>query len=176
MEPLEHPRRDISHRLTIGEKQLFVLDGLFSAQDITSLHDFLERLPYRLNDKEKWSFVGAPTTRAMVTVPVAGKPMRFDITNEIRAACEILVPPVSETMLELLSRVEPEFQEKVRHNITLAGGGSQIFGLGEVLEHALADVGGGRVQTVNDAVFAGADGSLTLALDAMDADWENLVT
>ncbi len=38
--------------------------------------------------KEKWSFVGAPTTRAMVTVPVAGKPTRLDITNEIRTACE----------------------------------------------------------------------------------------
>src|SRR6266566_5159963 len=78
--------------------------------------------------KEKWSFVGAPTTRAMVTVPIAGKPTRLDITNEICAACESLVPPVSETMLELVSRVEPEYQEKVRHNITLAGGGSQILG------------------------------------------------
>ena len=75
----------------------------------------------------------------MVTVPVAGKPTRLDITNEIRAACESLVPPVSETMLELVSRVEPEYQEKVRHNITLAGGGSQIFGLG-----AGAGTGAGR--------------------------------
>ena len=42
--------------------------------------------------KEQWSFVGAPTARAMVTVPVAGKPTRLDITNEIRGACESLVP------------------------------------------------------------------------------------
>jgi len=126
--------------------------------------------------KEKWSFVGAPTTRAMVIVPVAGKPTRLDITNEIRTACESLVPPVSETMLELVSRVEPEYQEKVRNNITLAGGGSQIFGLGQALEHALADMGGGRVQTVNDVIFVGADGGLALALDAVDADWEKLVT
>ena len=125
--------------------------------------------------KEKWSFVGASSTRAMVTVPIAGKPTRLDITNEIRAACESLVPPVSETMLELVSRVEPEFQEKVRHNITLAGGGSQIVGLGQALEHALAEVGGGRVQTVHDVVFAGADGGLALALDAGDADWDKLV-
>src|SRR5919204_379727 len=45
--------------------------------------------------KEKWSFVGAPTTRAMITVPVAGKPTRLDITNEIRIACESVVPPVA---------------------------------------------------------------------------------
>ncbi len=126
--------------------------------------------------KEKWSFVGAPTSPAMVTVPVAGKPTRLDITNEIRAACESLVPPVSETMLELVSRVEPEYQEKVRHNITLAGGGSQIFGLGKTLEQALVEVGGGRVQMVSDVVFSGAAGGLTLALDAVDADWEKLVT
>src|SRR5919197_1813434 len=126
--------------------------------------------------KEKWSFVGAPTSRAMVTVPVAGKPTRLDITSEIRAACESLVPPVAETMLELVSRVEPEYQEKVRHNITLAGGGSQIFGLDQALEQALIDVGGGRVQVVSDVVFAGADGGLALALDAADADWEKLVT
>ena len=89
-------------------------------------------------------FRWGPTSRAMVTVPVAGKPTRLDITNEIRAACESLVPPVSETMLELVSRVEPEYQEKVRYNITLAGGGSQIFGLGETLEQALVEMGGGR--------------------------------
>jgi len=52
--------------------------------------------------KEQWSFVGAPASRAMVTVPVAGKPTQLDITDEIRAACESLVPPVSETMLELV--------------------------------------------------------------------------
>ena len=96
--------------------------------------------------------------------------------NEIRAACESLVAPVSETMLELVSRVEPEYQELVRHNITLAGGGSQIFGLGEALEQALVEMGGGRVQMVSDVVFAGADGGLALALDAVDADWEQLVT
>src|SRR2546425_13182317 len=81
--------------------------------------------------KEQWSFVGAPASRAMVTVPVAGKPTQLDITDEIRAVCESLVPPGSETMLELVSRVEPEYQVKVRHHITLAGGGSQIFGRSE---------------------------------------------
>jgi len=37
-------------------------------------------------------------------------------------------------------------------------------------------MGGGRVQMVSDVVFAGADGGLALALDAVDADWEQLVT
>jgi len=36
-------------------------------------------------------------------------------------------------------------------------------------------VGGGKVQMVSDVVFAGADGGLALALDAVDTDWEKLV-
>jgi rod shape-determining protein MreB len=124
----------------------------------------------------KWSFVGEPMTRVLVTIPVAGKPTRLDITNEMRAACEILLPPMTETMLDLLSRVEPDYQEKVRHNIILAGGGSLISELAPALQQALVDVGGGQVQTVPDAVFAGSDGGLALAMDAGDADWEKLFT
>jgi SM-20-related protein len=42
----------VSRRLTIGQRQLLVLDGLFPAKDIVSLHEFLTRLPYRLNDSD----------------------------------------------------------------------------------------------------------------------------
>jgi rod shape-determining protein MreB len=126
--------------------------------------------------KEKWSFVGEPKTRVMVTAPVAGKPTPLDITEQMRSACESLLPPVSETMLDLLSRVEPEYQEKVRNNIILSGGSSLIPGLAESLQERLADVGGGKVRTVEDPVFAGSNGGLALALDADEADWEKLST
>jgi rod shape-determining protein MreB len=126
--------------------------------------------------KEKWSFVGEPQQQVMVTVPVGGKPTPLDITEHLRSACESLLPPITETMLDLLSRVEPEFQEKVRHNIILAGGSSLIPGLAEHLQTRLADVGGGRVRRVEDPVFAGSNGGLALALDAEDGDWEQLAT
>ena len=42
----------VSRRLTIGQKQLLVLDGLFPPKDIVSLHGFLRQLPYRLNDTD----------------------------------------------------------------------------------------------------------------------------
>jgi rod shape-determining protein MreB and related proteins len=126
--------------------------------------------------KEKWSFVGTPTARVIVTVPVAGKPTRLDITQEMRAACELLVPPITEAMLALLSSVEPEYQERVRHNVILAGGGSLIADLSDTFQRALSDMGGGRVQTVPDPIFAGSDGGLAIALDAADADWERLAT
>ncbi len=76
--------------------------------------------------KEKHSFVGEPKPKVMVTAPVNGKPTQLDITNEMRAACEGLMPPVVETMLDLLSRVEPEYQERVRNNVVLSGGSGLI--------------------------------------------------
>ncbi len=126
--------------------------------------------------KEQWSFVGTPKKRVKVTVPVDGKPTQLDITDEMHSACESLIPPVAETMLDLLARVEPEFQEKVRQNILLAGGGSLIYGLRERLEQVLSEVGGGQVRVVPDPTFAGSEGALAIALDALDADWEKLAT
>src|SRR5437867_4076934 len=124
--------------------------------------------------KEKYSFVGPPAQRAVVTAPVKGVPTELDITNEIKAACETILPAVVETMLDLLSRVEPEFQERVRANIILSGGGGLIRNLPEALEGALEQVGGGRVKYMEDPVFVGSDGGLALALDAPDSDWEKL--
>jgi rod shape-determining protein MreB len=124
--------------------------------------------------KEKFSFVGESSQRAMVSAPVKGVPTELDITSEIKAACETILPPVIETMVDLLSRVEPEFQEKVRDNIILSGGGGLIRGLPQALEKALEQVGGGRVKYMEDPVFVGSDGGLALALDAPDSDWEKL--
>ncbi|HKB81107.1 MAG TPA: rod shape-determining protein [Thermoanaerobaculia bacterium] len=124
--------------------------------------------------KEKYSFVGEAPQRAIVTAPVKGVPTELDITKEIRTACETILPPVVETMLDLLSRVEPEFQERVRNNIILSGGGGLIRNLPRALEDALRQVGGGKVTYMEDPVFVGSDGGLALALDAPDSDWERL--
>lgn len=124
--------------------------------------------------KEKGSFVGEPTKPVSVKVPVHGKPTDLDITAEMRRACESLLGPISETMLDLVSRVEPEYQEDVRKNVILAGGGSQISGLAEALEGVLDELGGGRVRAVDDPVFAGSNGGLAIALDAPETDWESL--
>jgi len=126
--------------------------------------------------KEKWSFVGEPKDRVMVTAPIGGKPTQLDITEEMRAACETLLPPVVETMFDLLSRVEPEYQDRVRQNIILSGGGGLVRGLGPALESALAEVGGGKVKVVKDPVFVGSDGGLAIALDAPESDWEKLAS
>jgi rod shape-determining protein MreB len=124
--------------------------------------------------KENFSFVGNAPHRAIVTAPVKGVPTEIDITSEMKSACETVVAPIVETMLDLLARVEPEFQEKVRNNIILSGGGGLIRGLAEALEEALKQVGGGKVTYMSDPVFIGSDGGLALANDAPDGDWEKL--
>ena len=40
----------------------------------------------------------------------------------MRAACESILPPICETLQDILSKVEPDFQDKVRNNVILAGG------------------------------------------------------
>ena len=124
--------------------------------------------------KEDGSFVGEPKNPVVVTAPVNGRPTQLDITQEMRQACEGILPPLVESMLDLLSRVQPEFQEKVRHNIVLSGGTALIRGLGARLEQELAAVGGGKVKVVKDPVFVGSDGGLAIAQDAPDSDWEKL--
>jgi rod shape-determining protein MreB len=124
--------------------------------------------------KEKWSFVGEPKSPVVVTVQKGAKATPIDITIEMRRACEHIIPPVIETMVDLLARVDPEYQERVRHNVILAGGGSQIPGLAAALEKAMEDVGGGKVRAVDDPTFVGANGSLAIALDSSDTDWDQL--
>jgi rod shape-determining protein MreB len=124
--------------------------------------------------KERWGFIGEPRGRVTVTAPVKGKATELDITDEMRAACESIVSPISETMADLLARVEPEYQDKVRNNVILAGGSSALAGLAPALERALAELGGGRVSVVKDPIFAGSDGGLAIARDATSADWERL--
>jgi len=126
--------------------------------------------------KEQHSFVGDPKGPVKVSVPVSGRPTEIDITEPMRQACEALLPPLVETMFDLLSRVDPEYQERVRNHIVLAGGTGMIRGIDKVLEHELEQLGGGKVRRVSDPVFAGSDGGLSIALEAPDADWDRLST
>ena len=106
--------------------------------------------------------------------PGEGQTDELDITDEMRAACESIVPPICETMMDLLARVEPEYQHKVRNNVILAGGSALIPGLPDVVDRALSELGGGRSTVVKDPIFAGSDGGLAIARDATSADWDKL--
>ena len=131
--------------------------------------------PHMARDwKERFSFVGAATEMVRVTAPVEGRPTQLDITEQMRTACEGLLPALTETMLDLISRVEPEYQERVRDNVILSGGTGLIRGFGVALQSALDEIGGGRVRVVADPFHVGSDGGLALALDAPASEWERL--
>jgi len=121
--------------------------------------------------KEKHSSVSTYMDPAIVVMPVAGRPQKFDITEQVYKACYTLVPPTVAALQELLATYDPEFQVQMRSNILLGGGGSVIKGLGLAIEKALDEYGGGHVTTVEDAQNAGAIGALKFAIDMPEEFW-----
>jgi rod shape-determining protein MreB and related proteins len=124
--------------------------------------------------KEKHSFVGELNERVEVVLPVNGKPVTHDITAEVRRACESIMPAIIETAQSMIARFDAEFQSRVKDNIVVAGGGSQIRGITEYIVRGLKELGKCRVITVQDPLFAGSDGGLKLATDMPEKYWEKL--
>jgi rod shape-determining protein MreB and related proteins len=124
--------------------------------------------------KEQYSFVGTPPAQIMVEMPVDGKPMLHDITDEMKRACESILPAFVEATTQMIARFDPEFQAKIRKNIVLAGGGSLIAGIREYFQIALKEYGTSTVTCVSDPLFAGSDGALKLAQEMPAPYWEKL--
>ncbi|MBI4823278.1 MAG: rod shape-determining protein [Nitrospirae bacterium] len=125
--------------------------------------------------KEKHSFVGNATSIVQVELPVEGKPIMHDITNELKRACESILPPIIETVSLMVARFDPEFQAKIKNNIIIAGGGSQIRSINQSLEVSLKGIFGEcKVICVEDPMYAGSNGALKLAMDMPTKYWEQL--
>ena len=122
--------------------------------------------------KEKFSSVSSNMDRAVVEMPVAGKPQKFDVTELIYKACYTLVGPTVANLQSLISTYDPEFQAQMRNNILLGGGGCVIKGLGLAIEKALEEYGGGHVTTVEEPQYAGSNGALKFALDMPAEFWK----
>ncbi|NOZ54557.1 MAG: hypothetical protein GXP08_15730 [Gammaproteobacteria bacterium] len=125
--------------------------------------------------KEEHSYIGKTKGKIEVEIPVGGKIMVHDITEEMGRACESILPAVLEHTMELIARFDPEYQGLVRQNIILAGGGSQIKGLDKAIEASLKEDGLCKVSVVDDPIFASADGALALAKDMPDDYWQNML-
>ncbi len=121
--------------------------------------------------KEQYAFVSSNKEVIAVDFQVDGKPSTYDLTNELREACESVLPDLIETAKELIVGFDPEFQNELRQNILLAGGGSQIRGLAEEVRSNLSEFGPCRVTIVDDPIYAGALGALKLAQDMPESEW-----
>ena len=126
--------------------------------------------------KEEYSFVGnsEPDQPIIVDFSIEGKAMSLDITDCIRDACEIIVDPIASGIRELISGSNPEYHDAFRRNMILAGGGSGIHGLGDMIEERLADLGDGEVLTVEEPLELGAMGGLRLSMEVPEDMWKNL--
>jgi rod shape-determining protein MreB len=134
--------------------------------------DFSLNMVRRL--KEKHGFVGESKRRIKIEAPVDGIFRQFDITEEMRRACESTMPAIVETVIDLIASFDPEFQESVRKNIIVAGGGSQVSGLDTYLAEATKEFGSCTFTCINDPLYAGADGALQLATDMPEEFLEKL--
>jgi rod shape-determining protein MreB len=124
--------------------------------------------------KEKYGFVHDVNEKAVVTLPVEGKPKQFDVTAPLREACRTIVAPIVQGLRELVARLDPELQQRMLANIVLGGGGSQLRGLDRMIEEGLKEYGPAKAKRVGDAVYAGAVGALKLAMSLPADCWEKL--
>ncbi len=122
--------------------------------------------------KEQYSFVGESNEEYIVDVPVDSSILKLSITTEIKNACESILPDIINGISKLISTYDPDFQEALRSNIWLAGGGSLIRNLDNKLEEELELIDGGSVFCDKDPVFGGADGALKLAMDMPAEFWK----
>jgi len=125
--------------------------------------------------KEQYGYVSDTKDKIEVLLPVKGKPTPHDITDIMREACSILIAPIVQGIHQLVSTFNPEYQESLRNNILLSGGGGLMRGLNKRIEEEMATiVGSGKVVIVEEPLYAGAVGALQLAQD-MPADyWQQL--
>jgi rod shape-determining protein MreB len=125
--------------------------------------------------KERFSSVADEADKVVVDLPVNGKPTPFDLTNALRAACQSIVGPMVEGLSKLVSTFDPEFQDRLKNRVLLAGGGSQIKGLDVAIEREMVNrLGGGKVMRCEEPMYGGAGGALKVAHDMPAEFWEKL--
>jgi rod shape-determining protein MreB len=125
--------------------------------------------------KERYAFVGDIAERVVVELPVNGKPTPFDLTDQLREACSILIEPIVEGIEKLISSFDPEFQTRLKNRVLLAGGGSMIRNLDTQIEKAMRErLGSGRVVRIEEPIYGGANGALKIAHDMPEEYWEKL--
>lgn len=125
--------------------------------------------------KERYSSVADEMEPAVAELPVAGKPQTFNLTDELRAACRAMVPPIVDGLGQLISTFDPEFQDRLKDRVLLAGGGSQIRSLDTAIQAEMRRIlGGGKVMRIEEPIYGGANGALKIAHDMPEDYWEKL--
>ncbi|MGK5094575.1 MamK family actin-like protein [Deltaproteobacteria bacterium TL4] len=124
--------------------------------------------------KEQNSFVGEIKEPIMIEFRANGKPKQYDVSKEIKDACETLVLPIIEQIEYLLMRFDPDDQAEALRHIYLAGNGSRIRGMDAAIVEALQEYGEINVMCVDDPDYACCKGALGIAMDLPVAHWNQI--
>lgn len=124
--------------------------------------------------KEKYGYVSDLSEPIKVTLTMQGIPAEYDITEIVGRACLQLTQPISLAIQQLVGSFDPDFQEQLRNNVIVAGGGSRLKGIDRAIEKSLQAYGGGQAICVDDAEFCGSIGALKMCSDMPDEYWEQL--
>ncbi|MBN1348045.1 rod shape-determining protein [candidate division KSB1 bacterium] len=124
--------------------------------------------------KEEYSFVLEPEKPAVIELTIEGKPVRVDITKNIKESCESIVPEIVACVKTIIASFDPEFQPELKQNIILAGGGSSIRNIDKMFTRELRSLGAVQVHRVEEPFMAGSKGALSLARDLTDDYWRAL--
>lgn len=171
----------VMHGTMPGERELRSLLTAGNAID-RQLYELLrERIPeasltleMARQFKETYGFVGPNDHPIKVRLPVAGRLVTYDIAAELERACTHIVPPIVETLIDLIAAADPEYQESLRHNILLAGGGSQLRGLAAALTREMERFEPCSFRCVPEPIRAGARGALALIRDIPESFFSQL--
>lgn len=112
--------------------------------------------------KENFAYVGLPDVQCKVEVPLENSSEETSISEELRFACESVIPDVVCGLTKMISDAEPEFREALRNNIYVCGGCSKIKNIGNFIESELKELGGGKVFLPDDPDLAVAEGARKL--------------
>lgn len=168
----------------VGSTVVGALVGRLSAENINN-RDEIERQQAELNrlaaenqalaaHVKTLQVVFSQSEPVIVTLTRKGILDKYDLTQILHTACSKLIPPISKAIQELVGSFDPKFQERLRNNIILAGGGSRLKGIDRAIEKDLEPYGGGRAICVNDAEFCGNIGTLKMCEDMPEEYWEQL--
>ncbi len=124
--------------------------------------------------KEAHAFVGKPVAPIQVELRSGGLPVVCDITDEMRNACESIIPDIVESVELLIKRFQADEMPKVLQNVIVAGGGCRIAGLSDVLAAKLRAYGDVKIALARDPDFDTASGALLMGQELPPKFWDQI--
>ncbi len=124
--------------------------------------------------KEKHGYVSKNNDPAIVSLTKKGQPGSYDLTEILHKSCLELSDAIGQAVQSLVADFDPDFQEILRNNIIVAGGGSRLMGIDKAIENSLDSYGGGKASCIQDVEFCGANGCLKMCQEMPENYWDKI--